>query len=95
MLQYKGFKYRLYPNKSQATLFNKTIGSARFVFNFFVSKQKDKDAYWYIAEEMVQNGQLPKNNWKGESFHKTESIKALPELKEHYPFLKEVDSIAL
>lgn len=95
MLQYKGFKYRLYPNKSQATLFDKTIGSARFVFNFFVSKQKDKDAYWYIAEEMVQNGQLPKNNWKGEFFHKTESIKALPELKEHYPFLKEVDSIAL
>ncbi|MDP4155947.1 MAG: helix-turn-helix domain-containing protein, partial [Bacillota bacterium] len=39
MLQYKGFKYRLYPNKSQTTLFDKTIGSARFVFNFFVSKQ--------------------------------------------------------
>ena len=95
MIQNRGFKFRLYPNKNQATFFNKTIGCARFVFNFFVAKQKDNDAYWYIVEEMVQNGQLPVNNWKGEFFRKNESIKALVEMKEHYPFLKEVDSIAL
>ena len=95
MIHHKGFKFRLYPNKQQATFFNKTIGCVRFVFNFFVGKQKDKDAYWYIVEEMVQNGQLKSNEWKGEFFQKNESIKALVELKEHYPFLKEVDSIAI
>ncbi|MEN2468247.1 RNA-guided endonuclease TnpB family protein, partial [Ornithinibacillus sp. JPR2-1] len=54
-----------------------------------------KDAYWYIVNEMVQNGQLTENNWKGEFFNKNQSIKAVRELKKHYPFLKEVDSIAL
>ena len=29
----KAFKYRLYPNKEQATLLNKHIGAARFVYN--------------------------------------------------------------
>ncbi len=44
---------------------------------------------------MVQNGQLPENNWKGKYLNKYETVKALPELKKHYSFLKEVDSIAL
>lgn len=91
----KAYKFRIYPNKKQMELINKTIGCSRFVYNYFVGKQKDKDAYWYIVNEMVQNGQLPENNWKGEFFNKNPSIKAVRELKKHYPFLKEVDSIAL
>ena len=65
------------------------------MFNFFLGKQKDKDAYWYIVEEMVQNGQLQTNNWKGEFLNKYQTVKELPKLKKEYPFLKEVDSIAL
>ena len=91
----KAYKFRIYPNKKQIELINKTIGCSRFVFNFFLNKQKDKDAYWYICEEMKQNGQLPTNNWKGEYLNKYETVKSLPELKRHYEFLKEVDSIAL
>nr|WP_242634551.1 hypothetical protein [Bacillus timonensis] len=44
---------------------------------------------------MVQNGQLPQNNWKGDFFNKYEAIKVVKELKQHYTFLKEVDSISL
>ena len=33
-MRYKAYKYRLYPNKSQADLINKHIGSCRFVYNF-------------------------------------------------------------
>ena len=44
---------------------------------------------------MRQNGQLPANNWKGKFLNKYETVKSLPELKKHYSFLKEVDSIAL
>lgn len=95
MLVNKSYKFRIYPNKKQIELINKTIGCSRFVFNFFLDKQKEKDAYWYICEEMKQNGQLPTNNWKGNYLNKYETVKSLPELKKHYPFLKEVDSIAL
>ena len=95
MLVKKAYKYRIYPNQKQIELINKTIGCSRFVYNFFVGKQKDKDAYWSIVNEMVQNGQLLQNNWKGTFFNKNESIKAIRQLKQHYPFLKEVDSIAL
>ena len=95
MLVNKSYKFRIYPNKKQIELINKTIGCARFVFNFFLDKQKDKDAYWYIIEEMVQNGQLPTNNWKGKCLNKYETVKSVKELKKHYEFLKEVDSISL
>lgn len=95
MVVKKAYKFRIYPSKKQMELINKTIGCSRFVYNYFVGKQKGKDAYWYIVNEMVQNGQLTENNWKGEFFNKNQSIKAVRELKKHYPFLKEVDSIAL
>ena len=95
MLVKKAYKFRLYPNKKQRELINKTIGCSRFVFNFFLGKQKEKDAYWYIVEEMKQNGQLSTNNWKGTYLNKYETVKALPELKQYCSFLKEVDSIAL
>jgi len=91
----KAYKFRIYPNKKQIELINKTIGCARFVFNFFLDKQKEKDAYWYIVEEMVQNGQLQVNNWKGECLNKYQTVKEIPQLKKQYAFLKEVDSIAL
>ena len=95
MLVKKGYKFRIFPNQRQMELINKTIGCSRFVFNFFLAKQKQKDAYWHIVEEMKQNGQLPSNNWKGDFFNKYDSIKAIRQLKEYYPFLKEVDSISL
>jgi putative transposase len=95
MLVNKAYKFRIYPNKRQIELINKTIGCTRFVFNFFLGKQKEKDAYWYIVEEMVQNGQLQANNWKGEFLNRYKTVKSLPELKKHYSFLQEVDSIAL
>src|SRR5690625_5641108 len=80
MLVNKAYKFRIYPNKKQTELINKTIGCARFVFNFFLGKQKDKN-YWHVVEEMKQNGQLPTNDWKGKYFNKYETIKALPSLK--------------
>ncbi|WP_316568345.1 IS200/IS605 family element RNA-guided endonuclease TnpB [Neobacillus sp. YIM B06451] len=95
MSHHKAFKFRLYPTKAQADLINRTIGCTRFVFNHFLAQQKKKEAYWHMTEEMVQNGQLPMNNWKSGFFQKFTSIKELPELKKQAPFLKEVDSIAL
>lgn len=95
MAKMKAYKFRIYPNKEQITLINKTIGCVRFVFNYSLSKQQEKDKMWYIVEEMYQCGQLPCNNWKGEFFNKKNSINDIKELKLQHPFLKEVDSIAL
>lgn len=44
---------------------------------------------------MVQQGYFQENNWKGEFFNKTNSIKDITKLKKNYEWLKEVDSIAL
>ncbi|HIS90630.1 MAG TPA: helix-turn-helix domain-containing protein, partial [Candidatus Faecisoma merdavium] len=30
---YKAYKFRLYPNKIQQELINKTLGSTRFIYN--------------------------------------------------------------
>ncbi len=58
MLTKKAYKFRIYPNKKQMELINKTIGCSRFIFNFFLGKQKDKDAYWSIVEEMFKTSPL-------------------------------------
>lgn len=38
MLVNKAYKFRIYPNKEQQILINKTIGCAQFVFNHFLAK---------------------------------------------------------
>lgn len=95
MKQMKTYKLRIYPNKDQIQLIHQTFGCCRFVFNYSLSRQKAKEELWYTVEQMVQNGQLPQNNWKSDFFKKNEAIKAIRELKVNHPFLKEVDSIAL
>ncbi|MDQ0884068.1 transposase [Peribacillus sp. V2I11] len=82
MVVNKAYKFRIYPTKEQLVLINKTIGCSRFVYNFFLGKQKEKDAYWYICEEMKQNGQLPSNEWKGSFLNKYATIKKTSSFKE-------------
>ena len=41
---YRGHKFRMYPNKEQEELINKTIGCTRFVYNYFLDK-KFSNAY--------------------------------------------------
>ncbi len=36
----KAFKYRIYPNKKQQELIQKTFGCCRFVYNYFLDKRK-------------------------------------------------------
>lgn len=59
-------KYRIYPNKEQANLINKTIGCARLIYNLILH-----------------------------DFYTNNIIKTPAKYKDDYPFLKEVDSLAL
>ena len=38
---YKAYKFRLYPNKEQIELINKTFGCGRFVYNHYLDKIKN------------------------------------------------------
>ena len=35
----KAYKYRIYPNKKQRELINKTFGCCRFVYNHYLDKR--------------------------------------------------------
>ena len=95
MLQMKAYYFRIYPNKEQQELINKTIGCCRFVFNNALANQRKNETMWYVVEEMVQSGQLIKNNWRASFFSANEAKNNLKTLKKTNAFLKEVDSIAL
>jgi len=50
---YKSFKFRLYPNKKQIELLNKSFGSSRFVYNYYLSRIKENkysNAYSNISD---------------------------------------------
>ena len=40
-MYYKAYKFRIYPNENQRTLINKTLGSTRFVYNYFLNILKE------------------------------------------------------
>ena len=38
---YKAYKFRMYPNKEQEILINKSIGSVRFLYNYFLNRKQE------------------------------------------------------
>jgi putative transposase len=54
----KGLKYRIYPNKEQQVLINKTLGCSRFVYNHFLNVRSS----------------FYKENGKGISYNKTSQL---------------------
>ena len=50
---YKSFKFRIYPNKEQLELLNKSFGCSRFIYNHYLSKIKNNgytNAYSNISD---------------------------------------------
>ncbi len=79
MIIHKAYKFRLYPNKEQAILINKTIGCSRFVYNHFLNQ-------W---------NETYKETGKGLSYGKCSAQLPFLKKQEETEWLKEVDSIAL
>lgn len=79
MVKHKAYKFRIYPNKEQEILINKTIGSSRFVFNHFLSLWNEE----YIKTK------------KGLNYNTCTTMLPSMKKSEEYSWLKEVDSIAL
>jgi len=92
---YRSYKFRVYPDREQRELINKTLGCVRFVYNYCRGEQKKKEDMWVLVNEMVQKGYFTENRYKSEFFNTYENIKYITQLKKTYEWLKEVDNIAL
>ncbi|MFT9485961.1 MAG: RNA-guided endonuclease TnpB family protein [Tepidibacillus sp.] len=77
--QHKAFKFRLYPNMEQEVLLAKTFGCVRFVYNKMLAERKE------IYEKFKDN----KDTLKKQKFPTPAKY------KKEFPFLKEVDALAL
>lgn len=75
----KAYQYRLYPNREQATLINKTFGCVRFIYNKMLGNRKALyELYQDDKETLLQQRYMLPSEYKKE-----------------YEWLKEVDSLAL
>ena len=74
-----GYKYRIYPNKAQQELINRTLGCCRFVFNNFLAIRRDE---WTA-------------NHKSVTYNQTSAMLTDLKRYEEYNWLKHVDSMAL
>lgn len=75
----KAYKFRIYPNKEQELLLQKTFGSVRFVYNHYLSKRKE-----LYLEQGVTLG-----------YNKCSADLTQLKKLDKYSWLKEVDSTAL
>ena len=74
-----GFKFRIYPNKTQQELINRTLGCCRFVYNHFLAIRKNE----WIA------------NHKSINYNQTSAILTDLKRYDEYNWLRQVDSMAL
>src|SRR5690625_3098275 len=77
--QNKAFKFRLLPNKEQAILLAKTFGCVRLVYNNMLSERQETYEKYRNDKEMLKKQKFP----------------TPAKYKGEFPFLKEVDSLAL
>lgn len=74
VIQNKSFKIRLYPNKQQEHQINNNIGSARFVFNYFLNekinrykKLKESLSYGSCSSELTKLKKQESYSWLKQS----------------------------
>ncbi|QBK25386.1 RNA-guided endonuclease InsQ/TnpB family protein [Ureibacillus thermophilus] len=77
--QNKAFKFRIYPNEEQKELLEKTFGCVRFVYNKMLAERKEIYEKFKDDKEKLKEQKFP----------------TPAKYKDEFPFLKEVDSLAL
>jgi transposase, IS605 OrfB family, central region len=94
----KAYKYRIYPNEEQKTIFAKTFGCVRLVWNLMLKEKLER--YQRISE--LKNSQSLSGDLRNAystltAYNNKEKIPRVTpaKYKSEYPFLKEVDSLAL
>jgi len=80
---HKGYKFRLYPNEEQKTFIHKSIGSCRFVYNYFLDAKTK-----YYAEHKTDTK-------KSLSFVETEHLLTILKKDNQFDWLNEINSQSL
>jgi len=75
----KAYKFRLYPTQEQEQLLAKTFGCVRFVYNKMLAERKETYEQFKDDKEALKKQKFP----------------TPAKYKDEFPFLKEVDSLAL
>ena len=75
----KAYRYRLYPDREQAVLINKTFGYVRFVYNKMLAERKMIYEVYHDDREAL----------------KQQKYSLPADYKKEHEWLKEVDSLAL
>ena len=75
----KAYKFRLYPTQEQEQLLTKTFGCVRFVYNKMLAERKEVYEKFKDDKEALKKQKFP----------------TPAKYKQEYPWLKEVDSLAL
>ncbi|MDY0322950.1 MAG: RNA-guided endonuclease TnpB family protein [Candidatus Carbobacillus sp.] len=75
----KAYQFRLYPTQEQVQLLAKTFGSVRFVYNKMLAERKETYEKFKDDKEALKKQKLP----------------TPAKYKKEFPWLKEVDSLAL
>lgn len=92
MSKFITYTYRIYPNKSQEALINDTFEACRIVYNTLLTSRKSIyrcfSKYRNVCEE--SGIIIDKSN-----FNKLNKEPSIPKIKEKFPLLKDVDSLAL
>ena len=78
-IHHKAYKYRIYPNKEQENLIKRTFGSVRFIYNKMLEDRKA--IYSLFKDDKVTL--------------KQQKPPTPASYKSEYPWLKEIDSLAL
>ena len=83
MIQYNCYEFRIYPTAEQEHQLYKTVGCARKVYNELLSRRQEN-------YELYNKGEITKEELKSKDKAIQYSV-----LKKDFPFLKDVDSLAL
>ena len=88
----KAYKFRIYPNKTQECLLQKTFGCVRFIYNHFLDRRikayeqnKKTISYNECSKELTQ---LKKEKKWLNAYHKEVREKLAPYLKDDFKALK-------
>ena len=87
MRDHIALKVRLYPTEEQSRFLNKTLGCCRMIYNTLLA---DRISFY---DTNIRGKELTKE--EKSKLYKTYKMRTEKQLKEEFPFLKEVSSVAL
>ena len=89
----RAYKFRIYPNKKQKDFFEKSFNCSDFIYNYFLSRQKEIEDILRIYSDVSEKELKEFRKKHGIYFNKFEASREATQIRNTtHQFLKEVDS---